>query len=60
MSQLHGELGSYKAVSGGTDYEELVDRYGQLKVDIEGKLWALKELQSNPTNNASDGEQFSD
>ena len=60
MSQLHGELSSYKAVSGGAEYEELVDRYGQLKVDIEGKLWALKELQCNPTNIPPENEQCSD
>merc|ERR1719510_1761430 len=60
VSQLHGELSSYKAVSGGAEYEELVDRYGQLKIDIEGKLWALKELQCNPANKATDNEQCSD
>ena len=57
---MQGKLANYKAVSGGTDYEELVDTYGQLKNDIEAKLWALRELKCNPTNIASEDEQCSD
>ena len=44
VAELDKQLANYKSISGNSNYEQLVEQYGQLKGDIEGKIWALKEL----------------
>ena len=46
VEQLDKQLADYKSISNSSSYELLVEQYGRLKVEIEGKMWALKELKN--------------
>ena len=47
MAQLDKHLTNYKSISGSSNYEQLVEQYGRIKGEIEGKLWVLKELKTS-------------
>ena len=51
MAKLDKQLIKYKSISRSSNYEQLVEQYGRLKSEIEGKLWALKELKTSEDNN---------
>ena len=46
VEQLDKQLADYKSISNSSSYELLVEQYGRLKAEIEGKMWALKELKN--------------
>jgi len=47
VAKANEELANYKIISGSAEYEQLVELYGKLKANIEGKRWHLNELISS-------------